>query len=60
VAIARVRLAADAVISMLGDGLETPNAIDLEFGMLTAEVGAAIARTRGEVHLRLTLRWARE
>lgn len=55
-----MRLAADAVISMLGDGLETPNAIDLEFGMLTAEVGAAIARTRGEVHLRLTLRWARE
>jgi hypothetical protein len=60
-AIGRVRPAADAVISSFRDSVQAPTEIELEFGIvLTAEAGAVIARTQGEVHFQVTLRWSRE
>jgi NTP-dependent ternary system trypsin peptidase co-occuring protein len=60
-AISRVRPAADVLISSFRDSVQTPTDIELEFGIvLTAEAGAVIARTQGEVHFRVTVRWSRE
>lgn len=37
------------------------NEITVEFGLLlTAEAGAAIVKTAGECHLKVTLRWERD
>jgi hypothetical protein len=59
-AIERVRPAAEAVIASFRDGAEAPAEIEVEFGIvLTAEAGAVIAKTQGEVHFQVTLRWSR-
>jgi hypothetical protein len=58
-AIDRVRPAADAVLKSFRDGAAAPDAVEIEFGIaLTAEAGAIIARTQGEVHFRVTVTWS--
>ena len=58
-AIDRVRPAAEAVVASFRDAAQRPNDIEIEFGIaLTAEAGAVIARTQGEVHFRVTVRWS--
>jgi len=60
-AIGRVRPAVDAVVSSFRDSLQVPTEIEVEFGIvLTAEAGAVIARTQGEVHFQVTVRWSRD
>ena len=57
-AIDRVRPAAEAVLASFRDAAQRPDDIEIEFGIaLTAEAGAVIARTQGEVHFRVTVRW---
>jgi len=60
-AIGRVRPTVDAVVSSFRDSLQVPTEIEVEFGIvLTAEAGAVIARTQGEVHFQVTVRWSRD
>jgi hypothetical protein len=60
-AIDRVRPAAEAVLASFRDAAQRPNDIEIEFGIaLTAEAGAVIARTQGEVHFRVTVRWSEQ
>jgi hypothetical protein len=60
-AIDRVRPAAEAVLTAFRDAAHQPEDIEIEFGIaLTAEAGAVIARTQGEVHFRVTVRWSRQ
>jgi Trypsin-co-occurring domain 1 len=55
----RVRPAAEAVLKSFRDGAAAPEVVEIEFGIaLTAEAGAVIARTQGEVHFRVTLTWS--
>lgn len=58
-AIDRVRPAAEAVLASFRGAAHQPDDIEIEFGIaLTAEAGAVIARTQGEVHFRVTVRWS--
>jgi hypothetical protein len=58
--IERVRPAAEAVIASFRESAQAPAEIEVEFGIvLTAEAGAVIAKTQGEVHFQVTLRWSR-
>jgi hypothetical protein len=54
----QVRTVADVALVRLRNLAERPEQIEVEFGIrLNAEVGAVIARTQAEGHLRVKLTW---
>ncbi|MEU9874940.1 CU044_2847 family protein [Streptomyces phaeochromogenes] len=54
----RIRQAAVSVLVRLRDMPSRPDDVCLEFGVrFNAEVGAVIARTAGEAHLKVTMTW---
>ena len=57
-ALERVRPAAQAIIQKLRDLPDTPDEVEVEFGLkLSAEAGAIIAAGGVEANYRVTLKW---
>ncbi|MEV6838148.1 CU044_2847 family protein [Streptomyces sp. NPDC051133] len=54
----RIRNAAASALRRLRDMPSPPGEVSLEFGMrLNAELGAVIAKSEGEAHLKVTMTW---
>ncbi|AOR36111.1 hypothetical protein BFF78_38190 [Streptomyces fodineus] len=54
----RIRNAAASALRRLRDMPSRPSEVSLEFGMrLNAELGAVIAKSQGEAHLKVTMTW---
>ena len=59
-AIDRVTPAYKVLLSRLRDAADSPDEVEIEFGVkLNTEVGAIIARTGGEANFRVLVRWSR-
>ena len=59
-ALARVQPAAEALLGRFRTLSESPEAVEIEFGIsLRAEAGAVIAKGGGEANFKATLRWSR-
>jgi Trypsin-co-occurring domain 1 len=57
----RVRPAAEAVVDGFRRLAESPDEIEVEFGIrLNAEVGAIVAQASGEANFTIKLRWMRQ
>ena len=60
-AFGRIQPAAGAMVERLRGLPDAPSVIEIEFGVvLSAELGAVVARTAGEANFRVTLRWDRD
>jgi Trypsin-co-occurring domain 1 len=60
-AFSRVRPAAEAVVDGFRRLAESPDEIEVEFGIrLNAEVGAIVAQAAGEANFTIKLRWTRQ
>lgn len=60
-ALASVQPAAVAIVERLRGLADTPDEIQLRFGIqLSAEVGAFVAKASGDANFSVTLRWKRE
>jgi hypothetical protein len=59
-AIERVTPAFSALLARIRAVAESPDEVEIEFGLkLNTEVGAIIARTGGEANFRVLVRWSR-
>ena len=57
-ALDRVKPAASILITKLRDLVESPDEIEVEFGLkLHADAGAFVASAGGEAHYKITLKW---
>jgi hypothetical protein len=60
-AFSRVRPAAEAVVDGFRNLADSPDEIEVEFGIrLNAEVGAIVAQASGEANFTIKLRWTRQ
>jgi hypothetical protein len=60
-AVARIKPAANAIVTQLRDLATAPDEIDVEFGIkLSVKAGAIIASTDAEANFKVAMRWKRK